>query len=209
MAMFARSIVSAHRWLQVENLFYFSFLVKANLCGIVHNEHDDAPHIYTLTADSAMGEDVEQRIAAAVSDTAAVVRVKKDSLTRQFAWHIDMASWELLCKQHKLTAPRLPHVQSKDSTAPASFHAAQRAADVASTAAAPAGSGSGSSATGAGVGAKRRRPASQSTQASQRKAESTGDSVDGSQTDVASGTDDDRPLVDITALSKRARTHVR
>lgn len=114
----------------VENLFYFSFLVKEKMAGVYLDPTTGTPLITLIRDDSEEEEGMGLGLgptagspARAAHPRAAAAAAGRDATAlritaRQFVVQIDMQSWEALIKARGLTAPRMPHRRSRDDQAP-------------------------------------------------------------------------------------------
>ena len=114
----------------VENLFYFSFLVKEKLAGVfldpaggiplitlVRNDDEDAPPPAPAPAAAAAAATPAGRGRPAAAPVAPALRI----VARQFVVQLDMQSWKALCTSRGITEPLMPHRKSRDSTAPPGY----------------------------------------------------------------------------------------
>lgn len=144
---------------QVENLFYFSFLVKHKMAAIHVGKLDSAPYIYAFPADSVTSGEGDEGEAVGHSSGSgkggassspgrrkSIKDAKSELSARQFVLQLDPDAWEKVCAEAGLTAPRLPHRKSRDSKAPEGYAFHQ---DTFTKAVKGAGASAGASATSA------------------------------------------------------------
>jgi hypothetical protein len=108
----------------VENLFYFSFLVKQHLAAIHLGKEDGHPYIWVncnSTGQSNEGADGDAEAPAAGAGSKPSKKAGLVFQARQFVLQLDPDSWRRVCQKHELAAPLLPHRKSADSTAGDSY----------------------------------------------------------------------------------------